>query len=352
MRTLLRISGWMILAVLAASHASAVPLSTGFTYQGQLIQSGNPFNGTAHLRFSLWDAAGSGSPPVGCCQIGGTQIVPNVPVTNGLFTVQVNGGGQFGSLAFNGNARWLQVEVCNDPGCASSTTLSPRQPLTGTPYSLGPWQTNGSHLYFSGGNVGIGTSTPGFPLSFSPILGDKISLWSDAGNPGGHYGFGIQNFLLQIHGDANVSDIGFGWGTSNSFTETMRVKGTGNVGIGTTAPAARLDVRGDVRLGTSGQYFASGGEENLRMMRGIINSDGSAPVGCCFSVGHPSTGTYDIDFTTDFSGTVAVTATPTAGGVDATISLVEPWGIRILTRDSSNNTAINAGFHFIVMGPR
>ena len=74
------------------------------------------------------------------------------------------------------------------------------------------------------GNVGIGNTTPGFPLNFAPTLGDKVSLW---GNFGAHYGFGIQNALLQIHTDAVGADIAFGYGTSSSFTETARMKGNG-----------------------------------------------------------------------------------------------------------------------------
>jgi hypothetical protein len=91
------------------------------------------------------------------------------------------------------------------------------------------------------GNVGIGTSTPGFPLNFSNTVGDKISLWGQSGNS---FGFGVQSGLLQIHTDISGADIAFGYGSSASLTETMRIQGTGNVGIGTAAPATRLHVAG------------------------------------------------------------------------------------------------------------
>lgn len=74
------------------------------------------------------------------------------------------------------------------------------------------------------GNVGIGTTLPGFPLNFASSLGDKIALW---GNSGTHYGFGIQDNLLQVHTDLATADIAFGYGSSNAFTETMRIKGNG-----------------------------------------------------------------------------------------------------------------------------
>jgi hypothetical protein len=97
----------------------------------------------------------------------------------------------------------------------------------------------------NGGNVGIGTTTPGFPLSMASTLGDKIALY---GTSGAHFGFGIQNNQFQIHTDTNAADVVFGYGTSAAMTETMRIKGNGLVGIGTASPGYKLDVRGNGRF--------------------------------------------------------------------------------------------------------
>lgn len=122
---------------------------------------------------------------------------------------------------------------------------------TGSKFSIGgngtfeidaPGVVGGRLIVAESGNVGIGITTPGFPLSFSNSVGDKISLWGQSAN---HYGFGIQGALLQIHTDGAGSDVAFGYGPSAAFKETMRVKGNGNVGIGTTDPGAtRLLIAG------------------------------------------------------------------------------------------------------------
>lgn len=76
------------------------------------------------------------------------------------------------------------------------------------------------------GNTGINNPTPGFPLNFAATLGEKISLY---GNSGNNYGIGIGTNALQLHTDAPTADILFGYGSSASFNETMRIKGNGSL---------------------------------------------------------------------------------------------------------------------------
>src|SRR4051794_11313992 len=105
----------------------AAPLGTAFMYQGRLASGTNFGNGLYDFKFSLWDAPGSGA-----TLINATQTLSNVNVaTNGLFTVSLD----FGTGAFNGEARWLEAVVRTN-GAAVFTTLSPRQNITPAPYSL------------------------------------------------------------------------------------------------------------------------------------------------------------------------------------------------------------------------
>jgi len=121
-----------LLVMAIHTTASADSLSSTFTYQGQLRQGGNPVNQTCDFQFTLWDAAGSGSPPAGGNQIGSLQPAAGVLVTEGLFTVVLG----FAPEAFKGDERWLQVTVRCPDGSGPYTTLAPRQRLSASPYAL------------------------------------------------------------------------------------------------------------------------------------------------------------------------------------------------------------------------
>lgn len=130
---------------------------------------------------------------------------------------------------------------------------------TKTAHSLHFFTNNSNPLatLSTAGNFGIGTQAPTAPLSFANLIGNKIALWGDA--VGGHYGLGIQGSLLQMYSSGSNADIALGYGSSTSFTENMRVKGNGNVGIGTASPNSKLEV------------FGSG--------YGIYQNDGTVSVG-------------------------------------------------------------------------
>lgn len=147
--------------------SSALAQTSVFTYQGLLEAGGIPANGTHDLQFQLFNAATGGT------QIGSTICLDGVTVANGLFTAPVD----FGVAVFDGGPRFLQVFVRSDAtagNCGSGvyTALSPRQPITATPYALKVPGIDGNSLNAAdgipldavfvdnSGRVGVGTLAP------------------------------------------------------------------------------------------------------------------------------------------------------------------------------------------------
>lgn len=129
----------------------------------------------------------------------------------------------------------------------------------------------------------------------------------------------------------------------------------GNVGIGTNAPGARLDVRGNIKLGPAGEFNALAGDggENLRIIRGRIQSNGDPDFGTGWTSTQTATGDYTITLTTAFAADPIVTATAidTVNLEHAVIHSATPTTIRIRTF-SAAGALVDTAFTFIAIGPR
>ncbi len=165
--------------------------------------------------------------------------------TDAAWKINLNGRTANAGLNISNAANQSRLFIKETDGSIGVGTSDPKAKL----------QIAGGNLYVDG-KVGIGVANPNAPLSFTDAIGQKITLWGQSGNA--LYGFGIAPGSLQIHTDTLNSDVLFGYGSSAAFTETMRVKGNGNVGIGTKTPQAKLQVTGGAIMPAAGAKKDSG----------------------------------------------------------------------------------------------
>jgi hypothetical protein len=116
---------------------------------------------------------------------------------------------------------------------------------------------NSSNITLSG-NIGIGTTNPNCPIDLGKqFLPRHISIYGSS-NIYAYMGFGLASAAFTYNLDDSVSSHVFlapnaSMINSTYTVELMRIKGNGNVGIGTTEPSCPLDV-----VRTSNQSFAAG----------------------------------------------------------------------------------------------
>lgn len=115
----------LTLALSIASLAHATPLTGTFTYQGQLREGGTLVDGNYEIHFRLFDDPAAGT------QIG-SELAFGLAVTNGTFTQSLN----FGTTAFNGERRWLEISLRPLGSADPLTVLAPRREVTSAPNAV------------------------------------------------------------------------------------------------------------------------------------------------------------------------------------------------------------------------
>jgi hypothetical protein len=245
-----------------------------FIYQGFLREGGTPVSRSLPMKFRIYDALGTLRWDSGNL---------TVPVSNGLFTVQLNTD----ISIWTGADMFLEIQI-NPPG---GPILSPRVRIGSTPYAntatlLNMFQegtanpnrmvithspaftnwglqyrdSDDSFHFLAGGttrvriglgdgNVGIGTTSPATRLD---ILGGNWNTETTEGDlrvgDAAHRlkigiatgGGGAGHATIAAQGGVNALSLGAG--TTLAAQRTLTILGTGRVGIGTATPLYRLHV--------------------------------------------------------------------------------------------------------------
>lgn len=193
-------------------------------------------------------------------------LYPNNPTTDVLFGGTSSASAKFAFLNVNSGTPTASVSA----GVAGATYLRANGTLATTAMqdlTFGSSTTGALRFAPAGtermtitqaGNVGIGTTSPAtklqvsgnvnisstthnnYPLTFGTSTGKKLALYEHtSGDGSSFYGFGISSGRLDIYSSA-----------ATSADPNMVITSSGAVGIGTTAPDARLD-----SLATTGEQL-------------------------------------------------------------------------------------------------
>ena len=233
----------LLLACPVGLSSSLIAQTTAFNFSGKLSNIGLPVTGSYDLQFRIYGSE------AGNDLVSGPITVAAVGIKAGLFTSKLD----FGNQVFNGSARWLAVAV-RPAGTATYTNLTPRIELTAAPYAIRARSAATADSFTSGTVV---TALNG--------LTGNVTL------------SGGSNVMVTTTGNTlTINSTGGGGGGSWSTLGTNTYYNTGNVGIGTTTPTSRLDVRGFLTLetGANAVLFTGTGGGELNRYLSLFNSPG------------------------------------------------------------------------------
>ena len=251
----------LLLCLLVAAslvRAPAASLGSAFTYQGRLTEAGQPANGEYDLRFLLFDADGGG------IQNGPTLTNENLSVTGGVFTATLD----FGTNVFTGRALWLEIAVRPGTNTGAFTDLTPRQPVTATPYALGAVSllgplADGKLAGTYGGVVNISNAANQFGGAFSGNGGGLTNL--NAARLMGTVPAAALSNAWRVGGNAGTIVANHFLGTTDNQPFEIRVNGSRALRLQPdTSPANAPSVIGGssvnmVAPGVVGATIAGGG---------------------------------------------------------------------------------------------
>ena len=205
--------------------------------------------------------------------IGTASPAAKLHVSAGNIRLTASSDGSNGVLQIQDTAASTLLQIYNDSTKANIAVVEAKPMLFYT--------TNLERIRITAtGDVGIGTSTPNSKLDVYASAGGVLRLSGASATAEGYgqirfssssaswldYGATISSGGEGV--GANVGNLMFSTGYAVEPTERMRIASNGNVGIGTTAPGAKLDINGgQLRITASGAYSAAA------INAGVLNYD-------------------------------------------------------------------------------
>lgn len=231
--------------------------------------------------------------------------------------------------------------------------------LTGI--NSGKWlEASGGDIYYDLGRVGIGTTNLDYKLEVGSTSENNNYIRVQSKNTGGllfYDGYGSNSGAISYyHGDDSLRFFTKKSG-GNPYTR-MSISSDGKVGIGLTPSTGKLEVNGDIRLGTDGLLYALAGLQNLRVITGWVGTTTNIKSGTGFNVKNETSPTPRkrvVTFDTNFISVPVVIVSCIAGsGNDqvATIHSIKTSGFKVVTRDVEEQKIVDNEFTFIVIGTR
>ncbi|MEY8780060.1 hypothetical protein AB9K32_06505 [Allomuricauda sp. XS_ASV26] len=225
----------------------------------------------------------------------------------------------------------------------------------GSPMQSSPWNLNGNNIFYSSGNVGIGTNTPNYELDIAGTLNasnilvngtpleNSSSPWTTTGSDisftTGDVDVATLNATeILLNGTTLVSSPWIVSGNDLSYT-------SGNIGIGTAASGYALDVAGTINA------------TNF-LVNGSPLSSGSSPWttsgnDISYATGNVGIGTAASGYALDVAGTINATNFLVNGAPLSSGS--SPWttsgnDISYATGNVGIGTSNTQGYMFAVAG--
>ena len=155
------------------------------------------------------------------------------------------------------------------------------------------------------GNVGIGTSSPSYRVQAVSATDYQGYFRNSTSNTGVLLG-GVSG-AGTITSDSSGTPLSFGIGG----TERMRIDSSGNVGIGTSSPSVKLEVAGELKVGTGGTGAINGVI--------TINGSGNASYGSVLVGQRNGSNTYAIGDTPALFGS--------GTGLSTFVYGANPWSV-------------------------